>query len=116
MANKYHYIYKVKLSFTGPSISLELAKPENFDLSKQKRRHLITALKTSCSALALLHLGHLIVTEAVPSINFGGRQHDVSYSGRHVYGEIVFCSNAFLHELLVYEYCQTKYTYICDPC
>ena len=37
------------------------------------------------------------------------------YSGRHVYGEIVFCSDAFFHELLVSEYSPTSYTYILDP-
>ena len=54
-------------------------------------------------------------TEAVPSINYIGRQLDVSYIGREMYGEIVFCSNAFFHELSVSEYCPTINTYICDP-
>ena len=46
-------------------------------------------------------------TEAVPSINYIGRQLDVSYIGREMYGEIVFCSNAFFRELSVSEYCPT---------
>ena len=54
-------------------------------------------------------------TEAVPSINYIGRQLDVSYICREMYGEIVFCSNAFFHELSVSEYCPTINTYICDP-
>ena len=45
--------------------------------------------------------------EAVPSINYIGRQLDVSYIGSEMYGEIVFCSNAFSHELSVSEYCPT---------
>ena len=53
-------------------------------------------------------------SEAVPSINCIGRQLDVSNIGREMYGEIVFCSNAFFHELSVSEYCPTTNTYICD--
>ena len=53
--------------------------------------------------------------EAVPSINYIGRQLDVSYIGSEMYGEIVFCSNAFSHELSVSEYSPTINTYICDP-
>ena len=52
-------------------------------------------------------------SEAVPSINCIGRQLDVSNIGREMYGEIVFCSNAFFHELSVSEYCPTTNTYIC---
>ena len=58
---------------------------------------------------------NLELSEVVPSINYIGRQLDVSYIGREMYGEIVFCSNAFFHELSVSEYCPTINTYICDP-
>ena len=43
------------------------------------------------------------ISEPILSINYIGRVFHVSYFGREVYGEIVFCSNAFFHELLVYE-------------
>ena len=32
-----------------------------------------------------------------------------------MYGEIVFCSKAFFHELSVSEYCPTTNTYIATP-
>jgi len=36
---------------------------------------------------------YIILPEAVPSINYIGRQLDVSYIGRQVYGEIIHLSD-----------------------
>ena len=59
--------------------------------------------------------GHWVqVTEAVPSINYIGRQLDVSYICSEIYGESVLFK-CVLPWVINVKYCPTINTYKCDP-
>ena len=102
---------------------------KNFLRKIKRRRILIVSFPSNIIVTSFDRFIHFSVThnaddwteivflhsEAVPSINYIGRQLDVSYIGREMYGGIVFFSNTFLHELSVSEYCPSINTYIWDP-